>query len=219
MMPLDKRTPLANSFLSKSLEEKRGHHPRYYRDEYTAYGQAVIGFVREVYSLCQQHNVKVLASIVSCNAPRSQKDFLRKDYAYLFERFYYFLEDTASVDNMGLLIFDERDKNFCKRLCIQMETYYGQTDRGQVRSSRIVPQPFFVHSDITTAVQVADIVAYSLNWGLRFKKMKKPTRHEMEEFGQLALSLQYIGIRDENTVYGIKYIDDLRPRLERNASP
>jgi hypothetical protein len=216
-MTIDKRTPLAKAFLSKSLDEKHGHHPQYFRDEYTAYGQAVIGFVRQIYSLCHQYNVKVFASIVSQDAPRSQTDFLRKDYAYLFERFYYYLEDIVTENSMGLLVFDERDKNFCKRLCAQMEAYFNQTGRGQLRSSKIVPEPFFVHSDITTAVQVADIVAYSLNWGLRLNKMKQPTRAELEEFGQLALGLQYIGYREGNTIYGIKYLDDLRPRSERNS--
>jgi hypothetical protein len=85
-----------------------------------------------------------------------------------------------------------------------------------------VPEPFFVHSDLTTAVQIADIVAYSLNWGLRPNRMDQPTRPEMEPFGQRAFDLRYTGQRPDASreellrpVYGITYIDDLRPRGER----
>ena len=217
-IPSEERVRLVNSFLVKSRQEASGHHPRYTRNEFTAYGQAVLDFVRDVYAICGQHELKVFASVVSHDAPKTGDDILRKDYSYLFERFYYYIEDLTSTEEMGLLVFDERDKNFCKRLCAQMEVYFLQTGRGLVRSSRIVPEPFFVHSDITTAVQVADIVAYSINWGLRLNRMDKSTRPEMEEFGQLAQNLQYIGHRGKHgntTVYGIKYIDDLRPRSER----
>ncbi|RPH63534.1 MAG: DUF3800 domain-containing protein, partial [Chloroflexi bacterium] len=213
--PLE-RTKLAHSFLQKNIEDARGHHPRYYRPEFTAFGQAIIDFVREVFTFCQQYDVKAFASMISCDAPQPRKSYLRKDYAFLLERYFYYLEDILT-DEMGLLVFDEHDKAFCKRLIAQMEYYFNETFKGRARSIRIVPEPFFVHSDITTAVQVADLVAYSLNWGLRMSnKMDKPTRSEIEEFGQLALKLEYTGIRDGKPVYGIKYIDDLRPRDERN---
>jgi hypothetical protein len=90
-----------------------------------------------------------------------------------------------------------------------------ETSTGQERSTRIVPEPFFVHSDLTTAVQIADIVAYSLNWGMRLKRMDKPTRPEIEEFGQMAFAMRYTGYRGNSKLYGIKYLDDLRPRDER----
>jgi hypothetical protein len=65
-------------------------------------------------------------------------------------------------------------------------------------------------------------VAYSLNWGLRLNRMTQPTRPEMETFGQLAFAMRYIGQRPDMAdgqqmwpVYGIIYLDDLRPRGER----
>lgn len=154
------------------------------------------------------------------NAPRPAGDFLRKDYAYLFERFFYYLEDISG-DEMGIVVFDELEKARCRILIDQMARYFVDTAPGRTRSARIVPEPFFVHSDLTTAVQLADIVAYSLNWGVRLNRMVKPTRPEIEPFGQRAFDLRYMSRRVSEAdgqmwpVYGLTYIDDLRPRAER----
>ena len=84
-----------------------------------------------------------------------------------------------------------------------------------------MPEPFFVHSDLTTAVQLADIVAYCLNWGVRLNRMVRPTRPEIEHFGQRAFDLRYVGHRADEAsgqvrpIYGLTYIDDLRPKSER----
>ncbi|HOU14884.1 MAG TPA: DUF3800 domain-containing protein [Anaerolineae bacterium] len=216
LLPKDERTALAGSFLRKGLSCEIPQ-----RREFTAYGQAVLTFVQEIYALCGQFGVKVFASMVDPHSPRPEGNFLRKDYAYLFERFYYYLEDI-SVDEMGVIVFDELEKARCQRLLTQMETYFLQTYNGRMRSSRIIPEPFFVHSDLTTLVQLADIVAYSLNWGLRLNRMYAPTRVDLEPFGQQAFDLRYVGHRfDEReiarAVYGVTYIDDLRPREEREG--
>ena len=76
-----------------------------------------------------------------------------------------------------------------------MESYFLRSKKGRLRSLRIIPEPFFVHSDLTTAVQLADIVAYSLNLGLRLNHMTQPVREEMKPFGQMAFDLRYRGER------------------------
>jgi hypothetical protein len=101
-----------------------------------------------------------------------------------------------------------------------MEKYFIETFKGRIRSARIIPEPFFVHSDLTKAVQITDIVAYCLNWGIRLKRTTEPTRPEMEPFGQGALDLKHVGKRfdddgNEWPVYGVTYIDDLRPAADR----
>ena len=45
---------------------------------------------------------------------------------------------------------------------------------GRHRASRIIPEPFFAHSDLTTGVQIADLVAYVISWGFRTPRMIKP---------------------------------------------
>jgi len=218
------RRGLCAEFLQKGHRELRGGLPETRsRKEITAYGQSVLDFVRRVFGLGARYRVKVFASIVEPTAPRLAANFLRKDYSYLLERFFYYLEDTGA-NEMGIVVFDELEKAQCRILINQMEHYFATTGRGYIRSARIIPEPFFVHSDLTTAIQLVDIVAYSLNWGLRLNRMTKSTRPEMEEFAQYAFDLKYAGKRvvdvDEQprSIYGITYIDDLRPRNEKGSA-
>ena len=147
---------------------------------------------------------------------------LRRDYAFLFQRFFYYLEDRSPTE-MGLVVFDELEKAKSRILIQQMERYFSETEKGYQRSSRIVPEPFFVHSDLTTAVQLADIVAYCFNWGTRLNKMTEATRNEIEPLAQIAFDMRYVGKRfDESDgkewpVYGVFYVEDLRPKQEREA--
>jgi len=219
-LPALHRRELTRSFLKKGVpdsDELQAENPR--REEFAAYGQSVLEFVHRIFDLCATHQVKIFASMVSKNAPRPSGDLLRKDYVYLFERYFYYLEDL-SPDEHGLIIFDEIEKSRCRKLINQMEKYFAETSKGRVRSARIVPEPFFVHSDLTKAVQIADIIAYCLNWGVRLKRMAEPTRPEMERFGQRVLDLKYVSKRfdddgNEWPVYGVTYIDDLRPITDR----
>jgi hypothetical protein len=124
---------------------------------------------------------------------------------------------------MELVVFDELEKAQSRILIHQMERYFLRTEIGCQRSSRIVPEPFFVHSDLTTAVQLADIVAYCFNWGTRLNRMTEPTRREIEPLAELAFNMRYVGRRSNEAggqewpVYGVFYLDDLRPRQEREA--
>jgi hypothetical protein len=87
---------------------------------------------------------------------------LRKDYAYLFERFFYFLEDTDQ-NASGIVVFDELEKSKSHLLLQQMDRYFKRTNKGQQRAAQIIPELFFVHSELTTGVQLADIAAYLLS--------------------------------------------------------
>jgi len=218
----DLRRNLVRSFLEKGWLEAQGTKiaPQK-RDEFTAYGQAALGFVKRVLELAARYHTKTFGAIVKKNAPRpGDPVLLRKDYAYLFERFFYYLEDV-SPDEMGLIVFDELEKAQSRILLNQLERYFLETGKGYRRSTRIVPEPFFVHSDLTTAVQLADIVAYCLNWGLRLARMSEPTRKEIEPYARIVFDMRYIGKRvDEMTLkewptYGIFYVEDLRPKHER----
>jgi hypothetical protein len=220
---LEERRDLCHEFLMKGRRESLGGAPEARsRKEITAYGQAVLDFVKGVYRLAAHYRVKIFASAVEPTAPRAASDILRKDYSYLLERFFYYLEDIGP-NEMGLVVFDELERAKCRILINQMGQYFATTGRGYLRSAHIIPEPFFVHSDLTTAIQLADIVAYSINWGLRLNRMTKPMRPEMEEFGDYAFDLKYMSRRivdsDEQlrNIYGITYIDDLRPRNERNS--
>jgi hypothetical protein len=163
---------LANSCLRKGLEASRqglddsGATER----EIVAYCRQVLNFVHRVIDLAAGFNVQVFASLVDASALRPEPGLLRKDYVYLFERYFYFLE-TLPLRERGLIVFDELDKAQSHVLLHQMAAYFLGTQTGRYRSSRIVPEPFFVHSELTMGVFLADLTAYVLGWGWRLGKM------------------------------------------------
>jgi hypothetical protein len=223
-MEPNRRRDLAREFLMKGWRESQGGALEVRsRDEFTAYGQAARAFVGRILELCASHRVKTFAALVSTKALLpNDPNMLRRDYAFLFQRFFYYLEDRSPTE-MGLVVFDELEKAKSRILIDQMERYFLETEKGYQRSSRIVPEPFFVHSDLTTAVQLADIMAYCFNWGTRLNKMTEAARKEIEPLAKVAFDMRYVGKRfDESDgkewpVYGVFYMDDLRPKQEREA--
>lgn len=183
------------------------------RDRLTALGQAKIEYCRFSLDLARRHGAKVFATIVPLEAPRPERsDALRKDYAFLFERFYYFLNGSPG-DPMGYLVFDELDRSAAHILLGQVSNYFVNTRNGRSRSRLIIPEPFFVHSDLTTLIQTADIVAYVISWGLRLRRMTAPARDELRPLADLVHRLQFTRETEGgDRIYGLKLIDDLRPR-------
>ena len=158
--------------------------------------------------------------MVAKDSPQPATGALRKDYAFLFERFYYYLDDLPYTAH-GVIVFDELEKAKSRILIDQMETYFLKTAKGRLRSSRIIPQPFFVHSDLTTMIQVADFVAYILAWGYRFsKKLNAPSRLELKPFAAQVQSLGYYTEREKVgnprfKLWSIVPITDLRSKLDK----
>jgi len=187
---------------------------------------AKIKYVKLVFEICARHNCVAIASIVETDAAATETDGLRKDYAYLFERFSYFLEDEAEQNyerHQGVIVFDELDKAKSHLLIDQTHKYFKETATGRQRSSSIVPEPFFVHSDLTTGVQIADLIAYTISWGWRFAAMTKPCREELAELARQVGALRYRVIRNRNgradfQIWSFAHIRDLRTRMEREGS-
>ena len=161
-----------------------------------ALGQAKIDFVGQLLDLCFKYRCKVFASIVDPGRPLSvDENLLRKDYVYLLERFFYFIEDHR-FPHQGIVVFDELEKSRSHILIGQMDRYFKKTEKGRERSSVIIPEPFFVHSDLTTGIQVADIACYIISWGMRFGTMNAPAREELAGFVEKIRRLRYRTTRD-----------------------
>jgi hypothetical protein len=149
-----------------------------------ALAQAKLSYVAEVLDTCARFRCRAFASMVDKDAPLPAPDHLRKDYAYLFERFFYFLEEAVSVP----------------------AGFY----RSRVSS----------HSDLTTGVQIADLIAYILSWGMRFRPMTKPARAELAGYVSQVCQPRYRAVREVDgnpqfTVWSFAFITDLRSQLER----
>ena len=186
--------------------------------ELTGYSRSVLRFIGTVLDIAAAHGVRVLASVVDGNAARSDRDLLRKDVVYLFERYFYLLQHSCP-DRRGLVIFDELEKSRAKYLIQRMAAYFLGTDKGRFRSSLIVPEPFFAHSDLTTGIFLADLAAYILGWGWRLNSMPQPRRDELKAYARKLHQMQFHCQVDHDgaplQVHSIVYLDDLRGRLDR----
>lgn len=211
---------LARSFLEKGGSTAGTSSPAN-ATEYTAFGRASLRFVDELLDIASAFDIKVFASMVDVNAPLpGSPDKLRKDYVYLLERMFYYMESIDEA-SQGLIVFDELEKAMARLLIDQVYNYFTKTAKGRERSKRIVPEPFFVHSDLTTLIQLADIIAYIINWGFRAgPRMMRPSRGEIVPYALKVNGIQFKGYRSdsgetERLVYGITFIDDLRGIEER----
>jgi hypothetical protein len=187
----DLRRKNARRFLSAGVE---GSKPT--REDFAAYGQACQEMARGVFDLLEMHDARLFAVAIprGVKPPKgyARPDYLRKDHVYLFERFFYFLEEKHEH---GLVIMDQSEKTLDRRFISCMEAYFTRTAVGRNRSYWIVPAPLFVSSDMTYAVQAADICLYALNWGFRPPAWgEHQTREEIaSEFGPKLARLQWSG--------------------------
>lgn len=185
------------------------------REQVTALAQAKLAFVAEVLELCARYHCRAFASIVDVNAPGPVRDVLRKDYAFLFERFFYFLEDRGPAVQ-GAIVFDELEKSKSHILIGQMEEYFLRTARGRERSRQVIPEPFFVHSDLTSLIQIADLIAYIISWGFRMPGvLEGPNREELRRYADQISSLRYRTTRGrfgrpDFVIWSFAIINDLR---------
>ena len=190
------------------------------KEQITALAQAKLAYVGEVFDLCASFHCHAFASIVEQHAPRPVATVLRKDYAFLFERFFCFLEDRGSL-TQGLIVFDELEKTQSHILIGQMEEYFLNTATGRQRSRQIIPEPFFVHSDLTSLIQVADLLAYVILWGLRIQGLfEAPCRTELAALAKQVSGLRYRATREklgktDFVIWSFAVIDDLRGWQDR----
>jgi hypothetical protein len=76
-----------------------------------------------------------------------------------------------------------------------MSEYFKNTYKGRERSKYIIPEPFFVHSDLTIGIFITDIVAYCLAYGFRLEYMIEPKRTELDLFVSQICEMRYLAKR------------------------
>ena len=210
-MSKEERRKHCRGFLTKGLEKKPPT-----RNEFTAYGQACMEMVTGIFELLRDHDAKLFAAAIPRDTVKPEtfeaEEFLRKDHVFLFERYFYLLEQERQH---GLLVMDEVDKAEDRRFVRRLEAYFQKTETGRYRTAWIVPTPFFVSSDMAYPVQAADLAIYAVNWGFRLpsRDMAEPVREEIaENYGRWLAQLQFRGqgYRDGvvHDAYGIVYVPD-----------
>lgn len=187
---VDERQALAKSCLEQG--ETAG------KREITALAQAKLAYVGEILEICSRFRCSSFASIVDAHGPEPHAcDLLRRDYCYLFERYFYYLEDKDE-EASGIIVFDELEKSQSHILVGQMDTYFKRTAKGRLRARQIIPEPFFVHSDLTTGVQLADLIAYVASWGFRIRDLTEPAREELHPYVEAICQLRHRSTREIN---------------------
>jgi len=187
------------------------------RESISALAQAKLAYVDAVLDLASSFKGQFLGILVPVDAPGDRKiTVLRKDYAYLFERFFYFV-DSKPREHMGIIVFYELDKSASHILLGQMQSYYQDFKTGRDRSERLVPEPLFVHSDLTVGIQVADLAAYILSWGHEFdrKPLVPRARKELAPYVEKLQSLRIDSRIGEAKSEGIYVVYDLRSKREK----
>jgi hypothetical protein len=219
-IPEEERTKLARECLAEGARARAAGRPAQVTfRQLAALAQAKLVFVSDVFAEMRNFGVRVFGSVVDVDSPGSTSTVLRKDYSYLFERYYNFLSERRSH---GLVVFDELENTLSHVLVNQMRAYFVGTATGKTRARRIVPEPLFVHSDLTTLVQVADLVAYVVVFGVRVGSMVKPCREELRKLGRAVLRLRHSARVErrgrEFKVRSLAVINDLRSRSEREQA-
>lgn len=210
-IPNEQRRKLCRSLFAKGLEKKSPT-----RDELTSYGQACILMAEGFFQLLRDHKATAFAAAIPRDTVRpatyKAEEFLRKDQVFLLQRYFYMLE---AEKEHGLLVFDEVDKTEDRRFVRRLHRYFVNTAKGRFRSAWIVPTPFFVSSDMTYAVQAADLVIYCLNWGFRLPQqgMDAPVRQELaDRFASWIGQLQWRGQGYDNgrvfDQFGVVFVPD-----------
>ena len=130
--------------------------------------------------------------------------------------------DLADLPSLARAALDDGARANARMLLIdQMHRYFEETAVGRHRASRIIPEPFFVHSDLTTGVQIADLLAYVISWGFRMPHMTKSAREELAPFAKQIARLRYRAVRErfgnpEFKIWSFAHIADLRTQAERD---
>ncbi len=187
------RKQLCRSFLQVGLEKKSPSGR-----QFTAYGQACLLMADGIFDILDRYQANVFAAAVPRGSGKPDPanaeppDILRKDHVFLLERFFYFLERER---HRGILVMDEVEEQADRRFVRKLEQYFTGTLKGRQRASWIVPSPFFVASNMTLPVQMADVLIYALNWGYRRKgEMEQPVRQEIAaRYGKRINTLKWKG--------------------------
>jgi len=211
--PLEERRELARA----CLENGRGADRR----QQAALAHAKLAFVGEALEAAARFRCRLVASIAGRRSPRPHPGQLRKDYAYLFERFFYCVDDSRPYP-VGIVVGPPPSDPDGRLLARQMSCYFRGTLKGRQRSSLVLAEPLAATGELRGLVELADLVAYVTAWAFRTRELVEPARRELGPFKEQVRALRYRVVRDigDNpnfVVWGFAVVPDLRMRDDRDG--
>jgi hypothetical protein len=210
-VPLEERRELARACLD--------HGAGADRRQQSALAHAKLAYVGEALEAAARFRCRLVASIVGRRSPRPYPGQLRKDFAYLFERFFYCVDDTKPSP-LGIVVGRGPADPDGRLLAQQMACYFRGSLRGRQRASLVLAEPLAATGELRGLVELGDLVAYITAWAFRTKELLEPARRELGPFKEQVRSLRYRVVRDigDNpnfVVWGFAVVPDLRMREDR----
>jgi len=158
--PVDptERRKLSRGFLARTAKGQDAP-----KEMWWAYGQSSLEMAKGIVRLAQVMKCKVFASLVpkgrAVKPAEIPDDYVRKDLAFLFERYFYFLDERGSN---GLLVLDETNRTDDRRYLKRIERYFASHEMGKEHAKRILPSPLFIGSEMSYPIQAADVLIYMI---------------------------------------------------------
>ena len=161
-------------------------------EQTSALSQSKISYCEFVLRLARDYGAQAFATITDRDQEeRTSNGQLRKDYSFLFERFFYFLE-SRSTNSVGYLVRSHRSANGADVSSMDISNYFSNTTNGRLRSKLIIGDLMFASNELQRMVQVASIVAYTINWGYRLQGMTAPVRSELSPLADLISAMRFV---------------------------
>jgi hypothetical protein len=180
-------------------------------------------FVREVLSLCRQYDIKMFAIIKQCvvageseslaldeaipGLPRGER-LLSQLYTYLIERVEAFVRERAKAD-FAIMVFDEKDARKDEARAHAFSAWMHRSSWGSSLTC-VLETAFFVRSQITPGIQIADLFAYVMNQYME-------GRRDLQEFYEEIADMQFMSkdATAENPLKGIRYVRARPPEEDK----
>lgn len=211
--PFEQRREMARACLDRGQDADRRSQ--------AALAHAKLAFAGEALEAAARFRCRLIASIVSRRSPRPLPGQLRKDFAYLFERFFYCVDDVKP-NPLGIVVGPPLQDPDGRLLAEQMACYFRGTLKGRQRSSLVLAEPLSAAGELRGLVELADLVAYVTSWAFRTRELVEPARRELGPYKEQVRSLRYrvvreIGDNPNFVVWGFAVVPDVRMRDDRDA--
>jgi hypothetical protein len=189
------------------------------RRELTALAQSRLAYAGEALELCARYRCRFVASITGRGVPRASGAQPRRDFLYLFERFFYLLDDL-NPPAPGVVVCREGDGGLAALAAEQMERYFKSTAKGRQRTGLVIPEPLVARGELTRGNDMASLVAYVTAWGFRTRELTAPARRDLYSLKEQVRALRYRAIREMGDnpnfiIWGFSVVSDLRSDEER----
>ncbi len=170
-------------------------------------------YANEILRLCRQQN-GIAFAIIEERPTQEQIDaaeeyLLPRGYIYLFERINICCSQI-NENEKGILIFDSQDMRKNEILSKQIGGFFHKSKKG-FSLNQIVPEPYFVSSNICYGIQLADLIAYIVGHKFAHRNELKPFYDQIKEF-----QFSHQDEENEYTKYGIKLLKSQQGIMDDN---